>query len=51
MHEAVDKLCRNWFAGLIVAGKGIQEFFLVEIVLVELRGQLHEIAVYVGARY
>ena len=44
-YNLVDKILRDRFAGYVVLGERVEEFLLGEIVLVELRGEFHEIAV------
>ncbi len=46
LHKFLDKLVGEFLAGLIVAGEGVEELALGEVVLVELRGKLNEVAVY-----
>ena len=41
---------RNGLAGLIVAGKSIEDLFFGEVVFIELRGEFHKVAVDVGSR-
>ncbi len=45
-HEAVYLLLRDGLAGEVVAGKGVEKLALGEVIFVELRGQLHKVAVY-----
>ena len=43
----IEQLLRQGLACLIVLCKGIQELFLIDEVLVKLRGQLHKVARYI----
>ena len=47
MH-LVNQFLRDGFAGEVVFGEGVKELFLVDEVLVELRGQFDKVARDVG---
>ena len=45
----IYQLLRHRLAGLVVLSEGVEELLLAEEVLVELRGQFHEVARHIGA--